>query len=73
MGIVVDHQDRRQSAGTKTGYRFQCEPFIGTCLPWNKVQLIFQCLENRFGSPNMTGRPLADTDDVAPAGIHVKL
>ena len=39
MRVIVDHQHRRQAAGTQTGDRFQCESFIGGGLTRPNVQL----------------------------------
>ena len=73
MRIIVDHQDRRLPTGPETGYRFQRESFVGTCLSGNQMQFVLQCLENRFGAAHVAGCTLTYTDDVSPTGVHVEL
>lgn len=73
MGVVVNHHNRSQTAGTKAGYRFNGKAQIFRCFPRLDAQFPLYPLQYLGRSPNVAGRTLTDPYYMPAPGFEVKL
>ena len=74
MSIVVDHDDRGESATSDAGDRLEGKTkiFRGDLLPF-EAQTTRELVEDRLRPAHVAGRSLTGTDDVASPRLQMEL
>ena len=73
MGIVVDHHNRGEAAGTEAGHSLDGEGAVGRGFAGLDTEMGAHGFKDGFCAANVAGGALTDADDVLAAGGQVEL